>query len=494
MTASGRRHDRTMHSEHNPATGDEPLADAYRIVRRVAPPEAPFRARLARRDDDAVVMLVDARSLEGWRGWRAVPDGHVLAPRDLVLCADGVSVEFECCAVRIDLLLARRRHDAPLADGEAVTLAVSMLRGLAELATARPRGETSWSRGSWWMSDSGRPIFVHATEADGDRCEDADGGAARVIRAAAEQCADAALRSTLSAAADAVADWRGLDVSAVEAELFRLADAQPIDADPHAPRTIATAAGRDLPEGAGIRHEPPSRGITTLLMHGVDSSFAELVREAFDGLRQRARRARRNRPDRERRRAAPWALGGAVAALVIAGGLLWPNGEGAPPASAAPEASAGPQASAGPEASAAPERAAAGDVAQSRDEPQGRPGAGIGDGRSAPPAAAKQPVPLDLVDATDRLLERRTECGTDPACLVDVVEDPAIEFPAGVAGLGRDARRLTLLDEFGGAAVLRVDAIDGTMPSQLVVIVEQDGAWLLRDIHDVAQQPDAAVG
>ena len=46
---------------------------------------------------------------------------------------------------------------------------------------------------------------------------------------------------------------------------------------------------------------------------------------------------------------------------------------------------------------------------------------------------------------------------------------------------------MTLLDEFGGAAVLRVEAAGGA-PPQLVVIVRADGRWLLRDVYDVAQQ------
>ena len=45
---------------------------------------------------------------------------------------------------------------------------------------------------------------------------------------------------------------------------------------------------------------------------------------------------------------------------------------------------------------------------------------------------------------------------------------------------------MTLLDEFGGAAVLRAEAAGGT--PQLVVIVRADGRWLLRDVYDVAQQ------
>jgi hypothetical protein len=35
-----------------------------------------------------------------------------------------------------------------------------------------------------------------------------------------------------------------------------------------------------------------------------------------------------------------------------------------------------------------------------------------------------------------------------------------------------------------------VDAADGSSPSQMVVILRRDDKWLLRDVSDVAQQPE----
>jgi hypothetical protein len=45
-----------------------------------------------------------------------------------------------------------------------------------------------------------------------------------------------------------------------------------------------------------------------------------------------------------------------------------------------------------------------------------------------------------------------------------------------------------MLDEFGGAAVLRAESIAADAVPQLVVIVLVDGRWLLRDVHDIAEQ------
>jgi hypothetical protein len=45
-----------------------------------------------------------------------------------------------------------------------------------------------------------------------------------------------------------------------------------------------------------------------------------------------------------------------------------------------------------------------------------------------------------------------------------------------------------LLDEFGGAAVLRAEASGSDATPQLVVIVRTEARWLLRDVYDVPKQ------
>ena len=89
---------------------------------------------------------------------------------------------------------------------------------------------------------------------------------------------------------------------------------------------------------------------------------------------------------------------------------------------------------------------------------------------------------------TTELLAARTACGTEAACLAEVVESPAAQLPGGVIDLPAEDRAITLLDEFGGAAVLRAESVNGASAAQLVVIVRVGDTWLLRDVHHVPQQ------
>jgi hypothetical protein len=98
-------------------------------------------------------------------------------------------------------------------------------------------------------------------------------------------------------------------------------------------------------------------------------------------------------------------------------------------------------------------------------------------------------VPADLAAVTRALLDQRLACGGDQGCLAGVIVDPATVTSEGVIGLPPADRSVTLLDDFGDLAVLRVDARDAARGSQLVVILRQDEKWLLRGVHDVAQQP-----
>ena len=69
--------------------------------------------------------------------------------------------------------------------------------------------------------------------------------------------------------------------------------------------------------------------------------------------------------------------------------------------------------------------------------------------------------------------------------MLETVDAP---FPGGVVDLTAAERTVTLLDEFGGAAVLRVEASASAASPQLVVIVRTDDRWLLRDVYDVPEQ------
>jgi hypothetical protein len=63
-------------------------------------------------------------------------------------------------------------------------------------------------------------------------------------------------------------------------------------------------------------------------------------------------------------------------------------------------------------------------------------------------------------------------------------------MPAGA--VDDPQQSVELLDDFGGAAVTRVSSprVTGSGRKQLVVVVRADQKWLIRDVSDVADQPN----
>jgi hypothetical protein len=105
-----------------------------------------------------------------------------------------------------------------------------------------------------------------------------------------------------------------------------------------------------------------------------------------------------------------------------------------------------------------------------------------------PPATGPPDADADVVAATAALLRTRRMCA-DRACRARTQADPRAQLAGGAVELPDEARTLTLLDDFGGAAVLRVHVRSGAEPDQFVVVVREDGSWLLRDVRDVTPQP-----
>ena len=139
---------------------------------------------------------------------------------------------------------------------------------------------------------------------------------------------------------------------------------------------------------------------------------------------------------RGRRR--PWLVAGGLAGVVLAGGLLWPTGGGGPATAEVPVETRRPHPTPTPR----------------------RPLRRRARRRSHPSRAARNPTWPSIAA---ELLSARTECGSDQACLEHVVEIVDAPLPGGVVDLAAADRTVTLLDEFGGAAVLRVEA----SPAQL---------------------------
>lgn len=443
--------------ETGDVTAEGPLSSPYRTVRAVrAPEDGPWPGRLVRAAGGETRVLVDAAVLGGaWSGWDAAPGGHVLSPLDVARRVDGHDVVLPVCTEPLDVFLRRRASRMPLRPGEAVTLAVSVLRGCAELA-ANPD-----TKGEWWLDDAGRPVLAPDLS---DR---------RALEAAADALGSLVVGPPLDRvwehARRAIGAERVSVNDLLEAEdaLFGAAAPEPLTTVNLSPRSAAetTQPSRDRIEVPDV--ERPRTTWQMLIGH-VDSDLADTVSRVTTGLWRRARGSERPR------RRAPWILGGAVAAAVLAGGTLWPAAGGeinaadgvTQPGSSQPDSS-GSTAVEGlpaPSTSIAPTDPAADD-----------------------PASVE--ARADLATVASALLDERTACGGDLDCLETVLADPSTPLGGGAIDLPSSARVVTLLDDFGDVAVLRVDAGDGSLPAQLTVLVRQDQKWLLRDVHDVAQQP-----
>jgi hypothetical protein len=431
------------------------LGAPYRAVRVVrAPQDGPWPGTLVSSATGESVVLVDAAVLgPDWWGWQPTPGAHVVAPIDLVRRPDGHDVALPVIAERLDDFLRRRSVGAPLSDGECVTLAVSVLRGCAQVA-GHPE-----VTGEWWLDADGMPLLATDASERG-----AFAAAAELLRAVP---ADRRLRGAWDAAIAAITADRVTAVELEDAEdaLFAAADAEPLLTTTLSPRRAAEVRAEQLL--AAPVDEPPERSAWQRLLGHADSDLADTVSRATTAVWRRWR-------TRTGSRRAPLLVGGAAAAIVLVGGALWPSAGGV--ATGQHAAPTGAQ-SAGPPAGRAP--TTSGDGAS-----------GAADDGGSPPAADGETARATALDAvTATLLDRRAGCGDDQACLAGVLSDPGAELPPGAIDLPAPDRVVTLLDDFGGVAVLRVDAVDGSVAGQLLVVTRRNGEWLLRDVQDVAQQP-----
>jgi len=439
-------------------TADDLLLAPYRPVRRVgAPADGPWPGMLVRLESGQSLVLVDADALGSeWAGWDAAPDGHVLAALDVVRRSDGHDAALPLCVERVADFVARRAAaGVPLAVGETITLAVSLLRGMGEVGGGDARRDArphAVECGEWWLTESGRPVLATGV---GD---DAREGTMALLRALS---ADRACAEALADAESVLATDRRSprDLGRAEESLFACADPLPLATNVLAPRAArdVSAAGR---AGAPVLEErEPRPALIDGIARFVDADFADVVSRATTALWRRARAPRSGGRK-------PIIAAAAVAAVVIAGGMLWPVGGG--PATA--------------------------DIPDTPDTADpGAPSASAVLPHDAPPDAPDiqedgAVTPVDLAAVADLLLAGRLACEDDADCLASVMADPGAGYPSGVIDLVGDERRTTVLDDFGGVAVLRVDAVDAAVESQLVVIMLREEGWLLRDVH-VAKQP-----
>jgi hypothetical protein len=449
--------------DHDRVPAPSPVfAGAYRPVRSLVPPEAPFPAILAREGEEAV-LLVDIEVMPAWRG--AEDNVHVLAARDIARRPDGHDAVLPWCVETISAFLSRRAAAvAPLAAGEIVTLAVSLLRGWEHVRRTPERGA------AWWLTDEGMPVLVWDAVVSAPAVE----ATTSVLREIAHTCDLDAGVAVVERLASAIAE--GADVAPLEHAVFALGQPLALEREQLTPRRVSGLRPRgDVTEP--IVEDPAPAGIAGLvrrmLHRHVDEGLGDLMSDAVD-------RTRRRGIALVGRRRMPWIVAAATAVVVVAGGLLWPAS--ADPGDPAESAGRGSLETSSPRSDPAP------DPATTVVDPDGAtPGP-----ETARPTAPSEAM-ADPVASLDGLLRAHAGCveaGGTQACLDGVFERPSQTLlPAGAVDLAPDARAIELLDDLGGVAVLRVRDVAETMPAQLVVLVIRDGDWRIRDVTEVQRHP-----
>lgn len=435
----------------------EALDAAVHRIRHIARPEVPYAATRGTLHEDETVLLVDTSTLTEWAGWRCAGSQHLLAPLDVVRHAEGHEVVLP--DVRESVARACGRREAAGVGwrrGEAVTLLVSLVRGVAEAAAIGViDGE-----GEWWIAVDGRPMFAFA-EGAGESIV----AASRVlVDRVASQIDDRVLARAIDDVCSALdhPDTLAHRLDDVEEPLFDAAAPQPIQSDdlggdgtPRPGRVIAFDAAETDGRLAWLRDA---------IDRHIDSSLGEALRDAISSLSarlaQRRERAtyekdRRGRHEKKRRaasRGARWPLvivGSAAAAVVVAAGMLWPAG--------APDARA---------------REREPDPMATQTEQAGDPG------RTEPPEESEQPTPADPAPTLDAVAAAREILAAWDAC------GEACRAPHGVERSGaaaRGDRAVSLVDDYGAVVLLEIAAPEADR--QLLVIERSDEGWRVRDLY-----------
>ncbi|WP_261167174.1 hypothetical protein [Microbacterium sp. Marseille-Q6965] len=495
----------------------ELLGGAYRTIRRLVPGESPLPGELVAVGDESVV-LVDVAELDGWPGWAHGESQHVLGVRDVARRRGGHDAVLSWCVRRLDVSL---RAAPPLSGGGAVTLAVSLMRGVGE---ARRSSRGAPVRGAWWLVSDGRPAFVPtdglrsaASRPALDGMGECASSAARILTEVGAGVDDRVVRKLLDEAC-ALLEAADVSVEAVEAleeRLFEARAPQPLERllAPPEPRDGAPApapparaserrtrrelrtarAARGRPRRDGGRRPGAVNGAARTridLRETIDAALSGRVAESAAAFLLSVRGRLRAVRDA---RGAPFLLGGVAAAAVIAGGLMWPSGEDH--AAAEPGAGTARSAHAAAGARGEAERrpgGAATDEAATNEETASTAGAAVRPGddaaRNRGEAGAAESAE-DPVAAAQRLLDGLAVCraaGDETCGAVRPVGAPPLRLNDDAAvWLPADARSVVLLDDFGDLAVLRVQASDGAGAPQSVVIerASADERWTVRDVH-----------
>lgn len=485
----------------------------YHVVRHVLRPESPFAGVLARDATGATALLVKVGELGGWPVGRMVgATEHELTPFDVISNEGAHEVVLPWCSETVDGFLFRRRAAAqPLTAGEVVTLGVCVLRGARELVAGERAGVARAGAGAdgdavdagrWWLTLDGRPVFcpaageaeveVHAAtlEAIAEGCR--DGGVAAVVRA----CAARLVAATHAAdRAHAPGRWAGGVAAALEEgedALFALSDPAPLEMRSLRPRPSRSLQGDFDAVLAGPQPEPA----VMPLKHGktgrawsfvasqlrqatarhIDPEIADVATDTWRRTRGGAARVLRK----------PLVVAIVLVVLIVVVGTLWPDpGNGASTADQPHTISEG----------VVPAPAASGTAASPAVEP------GLDEIRASEPAP---PVLEGIAAVADALLVARNACHDDADCATRVYEDASAASRVAATAVADGAsnarpldaqprtRSVVLIDDLGGVAVLRVALnapVPGNVNAEMLIIVQTERGWRIRDVFDVLDAP-----
>lgn len=522
-----------------PANAPADLLDPPAALRRLRADEAPYPGTLHAGDPQTVHVDAD---LVPAALWRCALDGHILVPWDLSRTPGGHAAVMIHCPERLSAWSVAAGARAEYRPGEVVTVAVSVLRAAEE---ARRMGLEA---GTWWVDATGRPVLAAAGEqpwadeavdlltdlAEGmrgapspyggrrlgeelaDALDDARRlvGSARLHTAEVVACEEALfavaapeplalasssaeLESTLPRRATSLR--RASEPAVAESWLARFTDGEWAGRVAEAVRSVVALPGvlgerrreRAVRRAAAAAGSPTRRGSTRARGRGDRESGAASARGAAPARSPRDGRggaAGGQEPEVRGRRRAPLLIAAAVGGAVLLGGLLWPepDSRAAEAVAPSPAATVSADGAATPDTDAAPAEA----VTEATTAPS--------DGAAAPDAQAAPSADGDLEAAARQIVRALSACagGTTDAGVACAAlrEDPAAAPPAGLVATAPDAQ-ITLVDEYGGVAVFRVEPAEGTgnradgPAAQILVLVSVDGKWLVRDVYDVADQP-----
>lgn len=419
------------------------LAQPYRPIRRVAPPDVPLPGVLATCAGDTVLLVESDVVPEAL--WRPDEPAHVWAPIDVARRGNAQAAVFPWCTATLDGYL-RRRADAPIDGGEAVTLLVSLIRGYREAAADEA------ATGRWWVTGEGRPMFVPG---EGSRLAPATLDAAEAVAGALADRAVSRLVAELPQVLAPPLNPGALDRS--EQALFEAYAPKPLSELPDdtgaavtlpdvraqvaVPRTRAGDArgGRRR----GDSHAGADGTLVSRALAALDAATTRIRTPSDEGRGDRsagAAPARGSAAQGSRRRVGLVAL--SAAAAVIALGVMWPRGE--------PGQAAGDSGAAGAGSASVPASS-----------------------ESAPPRdtqSADERSSADPVVAARWLIAAAATCGD----CGELAVSPAAAQAASELG------EPTLVEDYGGIAVVRAAAASGG--ERFLVLERRDGQWWIREV------------